>query len=87
MDLKGKSYFVKNPEISVVLIFLGSKQADCKGFSAFVMSAFNRLCLKKKKKENVIKMAIENFSSLKAGFSVKLKSNNIFKKKNSVKMS
>lgn len=79
---------MKNTEISV-LILQGSKQADCEEFSTYVMSAFNHLhfFLKKKPTESIITIAIENFSSLEAAFSDKLKSNIIFKKKESVKMS
>lgn len=46
---------MKNTEISVVLILQGSKQADCKGFSAFVTRAFNSLFFLKK---GIMKMAI-----------------------------
>lgn len=38
--IKGKNYFVKNTELSVVLILLGSKQADCEGFFSICNEGF-----------------------------------------------
>lgn len=72
---------MKNTELSVVLILLGSKQADCEGFFSICNEGFLIIWVfLKKTTESITKLTIEKFS-LKGGVSVKLKSNNIFRGK------